>query len=63
MKNYVLSPGNVGKLYYKENDLVIFNNRKVMHTSSPTQEYEEDRLFTLLFLGTKAPFLNSDMSF
>lgn len=63
MKNYVLSPGNIGKLYYKENDLVIFNNRKVMHTSSPTQEYEEDRLFTLLFLGTKAPFLNSDMSF
>ncbi len=63
MKNYVLSPGNVGKLHYKENDLVIFNNRKVIHTSSPTQEYNEQRLFSLLFLGTNAPFLNSSMSF
>ena len=63
MKNYVLSPGNVGKLYYKENDLVVFNNRKVMHTSSPTQEYTDQRLFTLLFLGTRAEFLNSTMSF
>ena len=63
MKNYVLTPGNVGKLHYKENDLVIFNNRKVIHTSSPTQEYLDERYFTLLFLGTKTPFLNSSMSF
>ena len=63
MKNYVLSPGNVGTLHYRDRDLVIFNNRKVMHTSSPTQEYDDDRFFTLLFLGTTSPFLNSSMSF
>ena len=56
MKNYVLTPGNVGKLHYKEKDLVIFNNRKVIHTSSPTQEYLDERYFTLLFLGTKLLF-------
>tara|TARA_A100001015_G_scaffold293144_1_gene369365 strand:- start:790 stop:1701 length:912 start_codon:yes stop_codon:yes gene_type:complete len=63
MKNYVLSLNNVGTLKYREKDLVIFNNRKVMHTSSPTQEYEDERFFTLLFLGTTSPFLNSSINF
>lgn len=64
MKNYVLSPpGNVGTIKYRDNDLVIFNNRKVMHTSSPTEEYDECRYFALLFLGTTSPFLDSSLSF
>ena len=62
MKNYVLTPGNVGTIKYRDNDLVIFNNRKVMHTSSPTDEYNEYRYFTLLFLGTKSPFLSGTES-
>ena len=62
MHNHVLREGNVGKLHYKENDLVIFNNRKVMHTSSPLEEYKEDRIFSLLFLATKTPIYNSSMA-
>ena len=62
MKNYVLTPGNVGTIKYRDNDLVIINNRKVMHTSSPTDEYNEYRYFTLLFLGTKSPFLSGTES-
>tara|TARA_B100000424_G_C22945412_1_gene503204 strand:- start:6932 stop:7846 length:915 start_codon:yes stop_codon:yes gene_type:complete len=63
MKNYVLSLNNIGTIKYREKDLVIFNNRKVMHTSSPTQEYDEERYFSLLFLGTKSPFYNSSLTF
>ncbi len=55
MKNYVLVNDNVGNLDYKEKDLVIFNNRKVIHTSTPTEQYEENRIMSLLFLGTKTP--------
>ena len=62
MHNHVLREGNVGKLHYKENDLVIFNNRKVMHTSSPLEEYKEDCIFSLLFLATKTPIYNSSMA-
>ena len=58
MHNYVLKTNNVGTLQYREKDLVIFNNRKVIHTSSPTAEYNEDRLFSLLFLGTDLPILS-----
>ena len=57
MQHYVLTPNNVGSLKYREKDLAIFNNRKVIHTSSPTAEYDEDRLFSLLFLGTDLPIL------
>ena len=63
MKNYVLVNDNVGNLDYKEKDLVIFNNRKVIHTSTPTEQYEEDRIMSLLFLGTKTPmkFLHNSL--
>ena len=56
MKNFVLTKDNVGSLDYKEKDLVIFNNRRVMHTGSPTAEYDE-RILTLLFLATKCPYV------
>mgnify|MGYP001317246073 CR=1 FL=1 len=59
MRNYILTPQNVGELHYKKGDLVIFNNRRVMHTSSPMAEYNDERFFSLLFLGTKTPFLQA----
>ncbi len=55
MKNHILTDNNIGSLQYKKNDLVIFNNRKVIHTSTPTKQYKEDRIMTLLFLGTNEP--------
>ena len=62
MRNYVLSPGNVGRVHYKKGDLLVFNNRRVMHTSSPLAEYNDERFFSLLFLGTKTPFLSAGVS-
>ena len=62
MRNYVLSPGNVGRVHYKKGDLLVFNNRRVMHTSSPLAEYNDERFFSLLFLGTTTPFLSAGVS-
>ncbi len=56
MKHYVLTKDNVGALDYNEKDLVIFNNRRVMHTGTPTAEYDE-RFLTILFLATKCPYI------
>tara|TARA_B100000282_G_C31730117_1_gene490475 strand:+ start:1498 stop:2463 length:966 start_codon:yes stop_codon:yes gene_type:complete len=55
MKNHILTDNNIGSLHYKKKDLVIFNNRKIIHTSTPTQQYKEDRIMSLLFLGTNEP--------
>ena len=55
MKNFILTEKNIGTLNYRKNDFVIFNNRKVIHTSTPTEEYVKDRILSLLFLGTNEP--------
>ncbi len=55
MKNFILAKNNVGTLSYRKNDFVIFNNRKVIHTSTPTEEYSKDRILSILFLGTDEP--------
>lgn len=49
----VLVDNNIGEIHYDRNDLLIFNNRRVMHSSSPTEEVEGKRIFSLLFLDTK----------
>ena len=53
MNKYVVTKENVYSVDFKEDDLVIFNNRKVIHTSTPTEEYTSDRIYSLLFLGTR----------
>lgn len=53
MNKYIIVQNNVGHVNYKKNDLLIFNNRKVIHSSTPTEEYSDNRLFTLLFLATE----------
>lgn len=56
MKKYVLHHDNIIEHKWEDNDLVIFNNRKLIHTSSPTCEYSnENRCFMLCFLGTTEP--------
>ena len=40
------------------NDMLIFNNRKLIHSSSPSIEYENyERLYYSCFLGTDAPII------
>jgi alpha-ketoglutarate-dependent taurine dioxygenase len=53
LEKYVLLDDNIGEVHYDKNDLIIFNNRKVMHTSTPTHEVEGNRIYSLLFLDTK----------
>ena len=55
MDKYVLHPTNVDQIRYDKNDLVLFNNRKVIHSSSPTEEVVGNRLLSLLFLNTRQP--------
>ena len=56
MTKYIIIPENTVSVQWEKNDLLIFNNRKLIHTASPTKEYEDkDRLFTLCFLGTNSP--------
>lgn len=56
MKKYVLNKDNIIKHKWENNDLIIFNNRKLIHTASPTIEYQNHpRLFSICFLGTNEP--------
>lgn len=50
---FIFVENNIGEVFYKKNDLIIFNNRRVVHSSTPTEEVEGNRIFSLLFLDTK----------
>lgn len=52
MRKYVLVDDNIGEVIYEKGDLLIFNNRRVIHTSTPTEEIQGTRIFSLLFLDT-----------
>lgn len=56
MHKNILRRDNMIEVFWEQNDLLIFNNRKLIHTSTPSVEYERyNRLFMLCFLGTNAP--------
>jgi len=56
MYKYIIVENNIVKIKWEKNDLLIFNNRKLIHTSSPTIEYQNyERLYYSCFLGTRAP--------
>ena len=58
MSKYILNKDNIVKVEWEMNDLLIFNNRKLIHSSSPSVEYENyERLYYSCFLGTDAPIL------
>lgn len=63
MNNYVLTDDNVDQISYDKNDLVIFNNRKVIHSSSPIEEVVGNRLLALLFLNTREPIRSSKLNY
>lgn len=55
---YVEDPGNVLRLRWQPNDLAIWRNRRVLHTSTPWAPYaQERRLFHLMFLDSDRPIL------
>jgi alpha-ketoglutarate-dependent taurine dioxygenase len=56
MSKYIVNRDNIVDVKWDNNDLLIFNNRKLIHTSTPTLEYKDnERLYYSCFLGTKAP--------
>lgn len=58
MSKYILNKENIVKINWEMNDLLIFNNRKLIHSSSPSIEYENyERLYYSCFLGTDAPII------
>tara|TARA_B110001450_G_scaffold19039_1_gene17479 strand:+ start:521 stop:1564 length:1044 start_codon:yes stop_codon:yes gene_type:complete len=64
MKNNVLTNRNIFHHNWNDNDIVIWNNRKLIHTSSPTIEYnnrdeKKNRMFIQCFLATREPLLSS----
>lgn len=56
MSKNIVNKDNIIDIKWENNDLLIFNNRKLIHTSTPTLEYKgNDRLYYSCFLGTKTP--------
>ncbi len=63
MKNNVLANANIFHHNWDNNDIIIWNNRKLIHTSSPTIEYNNEhekrnRMFIQCFLATREPILS-----
>ena len=57
MNNYVLLENNIGEIKNKKNDLLVFNNRKVIYTDTPGYEIEDNYISSTLFLDTKEKFI------
>jgi alpha-ketoglutarate-dependent taurine dioxygenase len=58
MSKYILHKDNIVKIEWDMNDLLIFNNRRLIHSSSPSAVYENyERLYYSVFLGTDAPII------
>jgi alpha-ketoglutarate-dependent taurine dioxygenase len=58
MSKNVVNKDNIIDIKWENNDLLIFNNRKLIHSSSPTLEYKDmDRLYYSCFVGTRAPIV------
>lgn len=55
MNEYVLTNNNVDEIQYEANDFVLFDNRRVMHSSTPTRQITGSRIISLLLLDTKEP--------
>jgi alpha-ketoglutarate-dependent taurine dioxygenase len=58
MNKYVLTDNNIGEVHYDQYDLVVFNNRRVIHSSTPTAAIEGNRIISLLLLDTKEPYVS-----
>lgn len=58
MNKYIITPNNMINIMWDKNDLLIFNNRKLIHTSTPTIEYQgKNRIYYSCFVGTSEPII------
>ena len=58
MSKNVITKDNIIDIKWENNDLLIFNNRKLIHSSTPTLEYKDmERLYYSCFVGTKSPIV------
>jgi alpha-ketoglutarate-dependent taurine dioxygenase len=58
MSKNVITKDNIVDIKWENNDLLIFNNRKLIHSSTPTLEYKDmERLYYSCFVGTKSPIV------
>lgn len=58
MSKNVIIKDNIVDIKWENNDLLIFNNRKLIHSSTPTLEYKDmERLYYSCFVGTKSPIV------
>ena len=54
--NYINTPDNTVSIKWDKNDLVIFNNRLLLHSSTTSEVFkDEKRFFKIIFLSTKVP--------
>jgi alpha-ketoglutarate-dependent taurine dioxygenase len=57
MKKYILNQNNIVAHHWEDFDLCIFNNRKIVHTSSPTATYNNNRIYLQCKLATNEPIV------
>ena len=58
MSKNIITKDNIVDIKWENNDLLIFNNRKLIHSSTPTLEYKDmERLYYSCFVGTKSPIV------
>ena len=58
---YINRPGNTASIEWEEGDIAIFNNHRLIHTSTPWELYKgEDRRFRLIFLNSKKMYSGSN---
>ena len=57
MNEYVLTENNVGEVKYDQYDLAVYDNRRVIHSSTPTAAVRGTRIISLLLLDTREPFV------
>ena len=59
LNSCVFVENNTERVNYEKNDLLIFNNRKVIHSTTPKEEIEGTIIYSLLFLDTQEKFTYS----
>ena len=58
MSKYILTPNNIIDINWEKKDLLIFNNRKLIHSSTPAIQYSNKvRLYYSCFIGTREPII------
>jgi taurine dioxygenase len=52
--NYIQTPQNTANIQWDDGDIAIFNNHRLIHTSTPWEKYKgQNRRFRLCFLNSK----------